>query len=134
MKVDPKHYPFLAVLLCAVLYLPGLGRFGLWDPWELKSADHAREMAECKAAKEDAPGGQERAYTFGQIAALKHAHGGKVTCGSFSDVTQAGRHSTRPPLGTWTTALGIRMFGLNEIGVRLGAVMWALLAVFMTAF
>jgi hypothetical protein len=133
MKLDPKHYPFLAVLLCAVLYLPGLGRFGLWDPWELKAADPAREMAECKAAKEGLPGGQERAYTFGEIAALKHGRAADVTCGSFTDVTQKGRHVGHPPLSTWSTAVGIRLFGLNEFGVRIGGALWALLAVFLTA-
>ena len=33
------------VLFAAVLVLPRLGSFGFWDPWELKIAEHARDMA-----------------------------------------------------------------------------------------
>jgi hypothetical protein len=34
-----------ALLFSVALCLPRLGGFGLWDPWELKLADHAREIA-----------------------------------------------------------------------------------------
>src|SRR6187401_3262112 len=34
-----------AVLFAAVLCLPFLGRFGFWDPWELKLAEQARDVA-----------------------------------------------------------------------------------------
>lgn len=33
------------VLFAMVLVLPRLGSFGFWDPWELKIAEHARDMA-----------------------------------------------------------------------------------------
>jgi hypothetical protein len=33
-----------ALLFSLALCLPRLGGFGFWDPWELKLADHAREM------------------------------------------------------------------------------------------
>lgn len=33
------------VLFALVLVLPRLGSFGFWDPWELKIAEHARDMA-----------------------------------------------------------------------------------------
>ena len=32
-------------LFAVVLVLPRLGSFGFWDPWELKIAEHARDMA-----------------------------------------------------------------------------------------
>jgi hypothetical protein len=32
-------------LFAVVLVLPRLGSFGFWDPWELKLAEHARDMA-----------------------------------------------------------------------------------------
>jgi 4-amino-4-deoxy-L-arabinose transferase-like glycosyltransferase len=34
------------VLFAVVLVLPRLGSFGFWDPWELKIAEHARDMAQ----------------------------------------------------------------------------------------
>jgi len=33
-------------LFAVALVLPRLGSFGFWDPWELKIAEHARDMAE----------------------------------------------------------------------------------------
>jgi hypothetical protein len=33
------------VLFAVALVLPRLGSFGFWDPWELKIAEHARDMA-----------------------------------------------------------------------------------------
>ncbi len=35
-----------AVIFSLAICLPRLGAFGFWDPWELKIADQAREMAE----------------------------------------------------------------------------------------
>lgn len=34
------------VLFAILLVLPGLGSYGFWDPWELKLAEHARDMAD----------------------------------------------------------------------------------------
>ena len=34
------------VLFAVLLVLPRIGAFGFWDPWELKVAEHARDMAE----------------------------------------------------------------------------------------
>ena len=34
-----------ALVFAIALCLPRLSRFGFWDPWELKLADQAREMA-----------------------------------------------------------------------------------------
>jgi hypothetical protein len=37
--------PFLWIaILAAALVLPQLGSYGFWDPWELKIAEHARDM------------------------------------------------------------------------------------------
>ena len=45
----PEHhqrwaFPLVAVVLGACLFLPGIGRFGLWDPQEMKIADQARDV------------------------------------------------------------------------------------------
>jgi len=45
-KVPPWVW---VLLLGAVLILPRLGSFGLWDPYEIKYADAARELAQGKA-------------------------------------------------------------------------------------
>src|SRR5262245_45045678 len=37
------------LLLGAVLFLPRLGSFGLWDPYEIRYADAARELADGRA-------------------------------------------------------------------------------------
>ncbi len=37
--------PLLVLLLGALLYLPGIGSFGLWDPHEVRIADAAKEVA-----------------------------------------------------------------------------------------
>jgi hypothetical protein len=37
-------YPLVAVVLGACLFLPGIGRFGLWDPAEIRIADQARDV------------------------------------------------------------------------------------------
>ena len=35
-----------ALVFGLAVCLPGLGGFGFWDPWELKVADQARDIAE----------------------------------------------------------------------------------------
>jgi hypothetical protein len=37
-------FPLAAVFLGACLFLPGIGRFGLWDPAEIRIADQARDV------------------------------------------------------------------------------------------
>ncbi|MBI5477399.1 MAG: glycosyltransferase family 39 protein [Deltaproteobacteria bacterium] len=37
-------FPLVAVVLGACLFLPGIGRFGLWDPHEIRIADQARDV------------------------------------------------------------------------------------------
>jgi hypothetical protein len=36
-------FPLIAAVLGACLFLPGIGRFGLWDPHEIRIADQARD-------------------------------------------------------------------------------------------
>jgi hypothetical protein len=38
-------FPLIAVVLGACLFLPGIGRFGLWEPQEMRVADQARDVA-----------------------------------------------------------------------------------------
>ena len=41
-----KRIAFALVCLCAVLYIPLAGNYGLWDPWESHYGEVARQMAE----------------------------------------------------------------------------------------
>lgn len=45
-KQPPRRALWLLLLLGAVLFLPRLGSFGLWDPYEVRIAEAAREMAQ----------------------------------------------------------------------------------------
>ena len=83
-------------LFAIVLVLPRLG-FGFWDPWELKIAEHARDMA---------------------------------TSSSLVDVTVGKRFNAEPPADLVISALGMRMFGIGEVGGRLGNGLCAILAIF----
>jgi hypothetical protein len=47
-----------ALLFAVVICLPRLGAFGFWDPWELKLADQAREMARAGALLDPTVGGK----------------------------------------------------------------------------
>jgi hypothetical protein len=47
-----------ALLFALVICLPRLGTFGFWDPWELKLADQAREMARAGSLFDPTVGGK----------------------------------------------------------------------------
>ena len=47
-----------ALLFALVVCLPRLGGFGFWDPFELKIADHARDMARAGALFDPTVGGK----------------------------------------------------------------------------
>ncbi len=99
-------------LVALVLYVPGLGRFGLWDPAEIKNAEPAREMAE-------------------------HQSLGKLV---FSpDVVQPNPASKqlfprRPPLSLSLPAIGIRVFGTSELGARLPVLLFGILGAAVLAW
>lgn len=76
-----------------VLILPGLGSFGFWDPWELKLAERARDMARSDA---------------------------------LFDVTLNKRFSAEPPLDLGLNALGMRIFGVSELGGRMSGALFGI--------
>ena len=82
-------------LFAVLLVLPRIGSFGFWDPWELKVAEHARDMAE----------------------------------GSLADVTVNKRFPAEPPLDLIVSALGMKVFGVGELGGRAGNGLFAVLAI-----
>ena len=80
----------LVVLLGAALYLPGLGKTGLWDPWETHYAEVAREMVVSgnwlEPTWEHSPGQElDRKYFF-----------------------------SKPALSMWLMAAGMQLFGIHD--------------------
>lgn len=98
---------FLAV---AALYLPFLGSFGLWDPWETHYGEVGRQILERNdwisiwwgSHWQDAGGSQEGAYFF-----------------------------SKPILLKWMMAMGMTVFGFSELGIRIGTTLVAMLGVLL---
>jgi hypothetical protein len=82
-------YPLVTVATGAILFLPGIGRFGLWDPHEVRVADLGRDVHDWSQAQ----------HTF--------------------DITAGGKHPQRPPLTTWIMARSLGTLGISETGARL---------------
>ena len=51
-----------------------------------------------------------------------------VKAGSLSDVTVTGRYGAEPPLDLFCAALGMKLFGVSELGARLFNALFAVLA------
>ena len=110
---DGKTVLVLALLLLA-LYLPGLGSYGLYDPWETHYGEVARNMVETNNAFDP-------------------------WWGSPWDTDGVKREKegfySKPPLIMWMMAAGIELAGFNELGVRLffpPLAILALLAVYLS--
>ena len=96
----------LVALLTALVYLPMLGTFGLWDPWETHYGEVGRQITERNdwistwwgSKWQDAGGAREGSYFF-----------------------------SKPILLMWLMAMGMRVFGVNEIGIRIGVCLVAML-------
>lgn len=96
----------IVALIAALVYLPFLGSFGLWDPWETHYGEVGRQITERNdwistwwgSKWQDAGGSREGAYFF-----------------------------SKPILLMWLMAMGVRVFGVNEIGIRIGVCLVAIL-------
>jgi 4-amino-4-deoxy-L-arabinose transferase-like glycosyltransferase len=94
--------PALALVFAAVMLLAGLGRSGIWDPYELDSAELARRTA---------------VNAFGAASlSLPHAQNGLPT------LTDLGMGE----LPFTSMALGFRLFGLADWSGRLPLALWVL--------
>lgn len=112
LKDDWRVVGGLALLLL-VLYLPGLGSYGLYDPWETHYGEVARTMVE----------------TDNYI---------DPWWGSPWDPTGVKREKegfySKPLLIMWMMAAGMNLFGYSELGVRFFfplAMIMALLAIYL---
>lgn len=98
----------IILVVTSLLYLPFLGSFGLWDPWETHYGEVGRQIIERNdwistwwgSHWKDAGGSQEGSYFF-----------------------------SKPILLMWMMAGGMLVFGFSELGVRVGVALVAVLGV-----
>ena len=96
----------LVAIAAALVYLPLLGSFGLWDPWETHYGEVGRQITERHdwistwwgSTWTDAGGSREGEYFF-----------------------------SKPILLMWIMAMGIKVFGVTEFGIRIGVCLVAIL-------
>ena len=92
--------------LAALVLIPLLGSFGLWDPWETHYGEVARQITERNdwistwwgSHWEDGQGNTEGSYFY-----------------------------SKPILLMWTMAIGLEIFGFSEWGIRLGVALLAII-------
>ncbi len=102
----------LVALLALVLFVPGLGRFGLWDPTEIRNAEPARELAEHQSLTKllIAPDVVQPNAALNQL------------------------YPRRPPLPLVLPAIGIKLFGTSELGARLPILLFGVLGAAVLAW
>ena len=103
----------LVLVLAAGIFLPNLGAFGLWDPWETHYGEVTRNMVE----------------THDWVSPY---WGYRVKIGDQGK--QGSAFFSKPVLIFWTEAMAVRVLGLNEWAIRLPMALMALLTVFLTYF
>ncbi len=94
--------------LAALLFLPMLGAFGLWDPWETHYGEVGRQLTE-----------RNDWISTWWGSHWKNGQGGVEGKFFFS----------KPILLMWLMALGLEVFGFSEIGIRLGITIIAIVGV-----
>lgn len=109
--VRPRHegkVRLALLLFVATLYLPFLGSFGLWDPWETHYGAVTTDMVE----------------TYDWVSpwwGYKEQIGTEAKQGNF--------FFSKPILIFWTEAMCCRLFGRGELAIRLPMAILAMLAV-----
>lgn len=100
----------IVLVVFGLLFLVGLGSFGLWDPWEVHYGEVARSILERNdwistwwgSHWQGASGNAEGSYFY-----------------------------SKPILLMWTMAMGMQVFGFGSFGVRLGTALVALLGILL---
>jgi len=101
------------ILLLAMLFLPNLGAFGLWDPWETHYGEVTRNMVE----------------SYDWVSpwwGYRHKIGPTGKQGDF--------FYSKPILIFWMEAASIRMIGFSEWGIRLPMALFAMLTAFFAYY
>lgn len=108
-SVDERWVRIALLLAIALLYLPLLGAFGLWDPWEVHYGEAGRQLLER---------GDWLSPWWGSHWETPHTP------------AEGDYFFSKPILLLWTMGLGIRVFGQTALAVRLGTTLIAGIAVF----
>lgn len=98
----------VVLALSMLLLLPMLGSFGLWDPWETHYGEVGRQITERHdwistwwgSHWQDAGGSQEGTFFY-----------------------------SKPILLMWMMAMGLEVFGVNELAIRFGVCLVAILGI-----
>jgi 4-amino-4-deoxy-L-arabinose transferase-like glycosyltransferase len=96
------------IALACLIFFPGLGSFGLWDPWEVHYGEVGRQMI-------------ERGDWITPWWGSHWNTGTRAPEGEF--------FFSKPVLLLWTMGIGLLTFGFSETGIRLGVAVAALLGV-----
>jgi hypothetical protein len=104
----------LAVLAAAILlFIPGLGSFGLWDPWEVHYGEVGRQMVER---------GDWISPWWGSHWSIP----GKNPEGEF--------FFSKPVLLLWMMGVGTELFGFSDFAIRIGTALIAISGVVAAYF
>jgi len=90
--------PLGLMIFFMALYLPGLGSYGLFDPWETHYGEVARTMVETGDYIDPVWGSP---WDSGEVK------------------RERAPFYSKPPLTMWMMAIGMQLFGANALGVRL---------------
>ncbi len=96
----------IVLLVLAAVFLPLLGSFGLWDPWETHYGEVGRQITE------------RNDWISTWWGSHWEGAGGSVEGGYFF---------SKPILLMWMMAIGVEIFGVNPLGIRLGVALVAML-------
>ncbi len=107
------HIRLSLAVLALLIFFPGIGAFGLWDPWEVHYGEVGRQMIERGDWISPWWGSHWRA----------------------PDKTPEGEYFfSKPVLLLWMMGIGMQVFGFSEIGVRFGVASVAFLGVLSAYF
>ena len=104
------RYRSLLLILLGLIFIPFMGSFGLWDPWETHYGEVGRQMIErgdwvstwWGSHWRDGNGGSEGRYFY-----------------------------SKPVLLMWMMGMGLEVFGFSEWGIRFGVGLITIVAGFM---
>ena len=101
LGVPAGEWKFWGVLVAvlAIIFIPYMGSFGLWDPWETHYGEVGRQMIE----------------RGDWVSTWWGSHWRKADGG-----TEGRYFYSKPVLLMWMMALGMKTFGFSEWGIRIG--------------
>jgi len=102
------HVRFAVIIVAALVFLPGLGAFGLWDPWEVHYGEVGRQLL-------------ERGDWISPWWGSHWRSPARAAEGSY--------FFSKPILLLWMMGIGLQTFGFNEFGIRIGVAIIAMLGV-----